>query len=815
MTTRKCVGTVRYAAVIVLAAALLLPTLSVGAQSGVNGIREHVAARDYDSAARELSAIRTADRKFFELNNYDYLLARIDEGRGDLAASAAGFAAVAARGSVLKPYALWHSAAIARAGGNLLAEKIFLSELIATFPESLVTEAAGLRLARNQFESRNFDETVRQLAAAGVTGKPDRQAVRNDSRIRENLLLLGESQLHGGKAADARATFQGLIDNLKNPAQPDDFALAAVIELDRLDAGPDFGVKAPELTELIHLQRAQIYQFNRDFADARLHFRAIAERFPESGLVPDALFQIGRGFQQSGDHAGAIDWFRRVIEKFPDHPSAKDSLLQSASSEARLSNFKSAVSLYRQFIEKYPDDDRLDRAHLNIVDVLRDAGDVAGALEWAVKTQEKFKGKPPEAVARFAQLRIRMSQNDWNQALADADALLAFPDLASRAPGGTTASEVRFIKGLCLENLARFPEAIEAYLSIPDGRGEYYGWRATEHLRSIAASESGKSAAETRIALLRQSASRAVDASNADQVRIAAQSLYRMTREKEALDTIRKCYEKLDAYRQVPVFGLQDFGRRAVLKKDEKNTGSIADELLFLGLFDEATPELERDLRAKSGNLDQNVQYSLAMFYKLGDAAYRSVAFIEPVWRKIPADYEIELIPPDQAELLYPVPFADALLKFAPPHRVDPRFVLSIMRQESRYRPDVKSAAAARGLMQFIATTSNRIAAELGRTNFTQDDLYDPPTAVLFGSRYLSNIYAQMPGQHAAVAASYNGGEDNVLRWMARSASDSPDRYLPEVIFAQSKDYAWKVMANFRMYELLYDESLRPRPARP
>jgi soluble lytic murein transglycosylase len=191
--------------------------------------------------------------------------------------------------------------------------------------------------------------------------------------------------------------------------------------------------------------------------------------------------------------------------------------------------------------------------------------------------------------------------------------------------------------------------------------------------------------------------------------------------------------------------------------------------------------------------------------------AHRAVAFIEPFWRRVPADYQIELIPREQAELLYPAPYADALIRHAPERRVDPRYVLSIMRQESRYRADVKSNAAARGLMQFISTTSDKIARELGRENFRQDDLYHPPTAILFGSQYLANIFRQFPDQPAAVAAGYNGGEDNVRRWVLRSKSEVPDRYVPEFVFSQSKDYAYKVMANYRVYQIFYDENLNLR----
>jgi soluble lytic murein transglycosylase len=280
----------------------------------------------------------------------------------------------------------------------------------------------------------------------------------------------------------------------------------------------------------------------------------------------------------------------------------------------------------------------------------------------------------------------------------------------------------------------------------------------------------------------------------------------------------------LPDYQKVPNFRLLEFGRRDILRENREASNNrrqaIADELLFLGLYDEGTPELEKaeEEKRKKGegekspaatNADYN--YTLAVFYKRGEMAHRAVAFIEPLWRSVPADYQIELMPREQAELLYPAPYPDALVKYAAPRRVDPRYVLSIMRQESRYRADVKSNAAARGLMQFISTTSNQIARELGRENFRQDELYHPPTAVLFGSQYLANLYKMFPDQHAAVAASYNGGEDNMKRWLARSRSDAPDRYVPEIIFSQSKDYVYRVMANYRVYRAFYDENLRAK----
>jgi soluble lytic murein transglycosylase len=110
--------------------------------------------------------------------------------------------------------------------------------------------------------------------------------------------------------------------------------------------------------------------------------------------------------------------------------------------------------------------------------------------------------------------------------------------------------------------------------------------------------------------------------------------------------------------------------------------------------------------------------------------------------------------------------------------------------------------------MQFIPETSNDTARQLGSSDFTQDNLYNPDTAILFGSQYLANLFRQFPVQPQAVAASYNGGPENVARWIARSRSTEADRYVPELGFSQTKDYVFKVMTNFWIYQQMYDEKL-------
>lgn len=160
---------------------------------------------------------------------------------------------------------------------------------------------------------------------------------------------------------------------------------------------------------------------------------------------------------------------------------------------------------------------------------------------------------------------------------------------------------------------------------------------------------------------------------------------------------------------------------------------------------------------------------------------------------------------------LYPAPYRESILRAASSRRVDPRLVLAIMRQESGFRPRAKSQAAARGLLQLTIDTAQKYTARAGLNNLRDDDLYRPEVSVLVGSEYLSELMRLFPELPEAVAASYNGGEDNAARWLKRARQRDPGVFTAEIGFAETKNYVYKVMANYRAYRQLYTQDLRPR----
>lgn len=783
-----------------------LLVVTAAGQSATDEIRSLTASENWQAVITRLNNLRQTDASLFRTRGFDYLLARASEKVGDLPTATANYQAVIDRNSTLSAYALWHLAQLARTTGDFSHERDLLRQLIANSPQSMLYDGAALRLGQSAFESGDYKLTVESLERVRTS--------KNSPLAREASALTGQALVRSQQLKDVRTIFNDLIMKMPDASRPDDFALIAVRELDQLDKSSGTAV---ELTEADRLLRASVYQFNRNFPEARLHYQAVLTQFPQSGTVPNAVYQIGRGLYSEGKYAEAISSFQRVAQEFPQSLPARDALGYLASSYVRLKQTDIAITHYKELIDRFSEGPNPERPYLNIIDALHEAGRYQEALSWVQQSRSRFKTELGGALATFAQLRIHLAQNSWASVVSDADELAKFPDLGgAKVAGGTTQSEISFLRALALERLDRTDEAITSYLAIPDGRNEYYGLRATLRLQSMASTEQSRLLVQKRLSTLLASARAADQNGDLEALRGASQSALRLTSEKdtrlELIRYLKKSYATSQNYRLPSLKTVSLFDGSEADPKTATESGTPGPTLFVLALYDEAMPELFAAGKINTPDVKGPSDYAFAVAeYSLkAGLANRAVRFGEQLWKTVPADYVLEAAPKELSELLYPAVHKQSLLKHAVERGVDPRFVLSIARQESRYQTDAKSVAAARGMMQFIPSTAVEIATRLRIENFSQDDLYDADTAILFGSEYLSSLFKQFPQQPDAVAAAYNAGADNMIRWQARSRSNEPERYVAEIGFSQTKDYVSRVITNFWNYRRLYDSQFKP-----
>ena len=162
-------------------------------------------------------------------------------------------------------------------------------------------------------------------------------------------------------------------------------------------------------------------------------------------------------------------------------------------------------------------------------------------------------------------------------------------------------------------------------------------------------------------------------------------------------------------------------------------------------------------------------------------------------------------------ETSYPTPYRTAVLRAAKDRKIDPRFILALIKQESVFKPLAKSPAGARGLLQLTMDAAKKYAAGAGVSNLTENQLYQPETSIQLGAEYIEQLAKMFPQMLEPIAASYNGGEDNVARWLKRAKHKDAGVFTSEIGFDETKTYVQKVMSNYRVYRELYTADLVAR----
>ena len=222
--------------------------------------------------------------------------------------------------------------------------------------------------------------------------------------------------------------------------------------------------------------------------------------------------------------------------------------------------------------------------------------------------------------------------------------------------------------------------------------------------------------------------------------------------------------------------------------------------LLAAGLVPEAIEEMQRVRRRARGLSDR---LSLAqLFADAGD--YRDA-------QRLVIDAYTEVLArgpvPSLEELwwhAWPAAYRDLVASAtSSPGSVAPALVLSIMREESGFRPEAMSPNGARGLLQIMAPTGERLARSVGRESFSVEDLFEPEINIQLGSHYLGELTEQFGGRLSAAIASYNAGPDRVSQWVTDHHGED-DEWVESIPYTQTRNYVKRVLRSLQAYQILY-----------
>jgi soluble lytic murein transglycosylase-like protein len=147
-----------------------------------------------------------------------------------------------------------------------------------------------------------------------------------------------------------------------------------------------------------------------------------------------------------------------------------------------------------------------------------------------------------------------------------------------------------------------------------------------------------------------------------------------------------------------------------------------------------------------------------------------------------PSDTRYELVLVSPAPVAPSTALAPAALQplidaAAARYRVEPALVHAVIQVESNFNPRAVSPKGARGLMQLMPATAQRLGVA---------DAFDPRQNIEGGVRYLAGLLALFGNDLRLALAAYNAGENAVIQYGHR---------IPP--FRETQDYVPKVLQQY------------------
>jgi len=198
---------------------------------------------------------------------------------------------------------------------------------------------------------------------------------------------------------------------------------------------------------------------------------------------------------------------------------------------------------------------------------------------------------------------------------------------------------------------------------------------------------------------------------------------------------------------------------------------------------------------------------TLAAFY-LKNNFYQRSSYIGQVYLTSHFNIQQREAASNELKLAFPNAFNDVVTKQAQNTQVPRALVWGIMKAESQFNETAVSAVGARGLMQLMPFTADKINQKiLQKRDFASDDLFSPESSIQIGALYLQNLNNKFLNQPALTAAAYNAGPHRVQNWSKYFGYLTLEEFVEHIPFSETRNYVKKVTSHLQVYNQLYEKN--------
>lgn len=208
-------------------------------------------------------------------------------------------------------------------------------------------------------------------------------------------------------------------------------------------------------------------------------------------------------------------------------------------------------------------------------------------------------------------------------------------------------------------------------------------------------------------------------------------------------------------------------------------------------------------LFAASGHPQEALPFLYILGNRMPNRSQRYLAL--QLTRDVLPSFAVQAVKKAEKFGLIMVDWAYPLLPFKTNTDVEKALILAVVRQESDFNPSAISSALAKGLMQVMPNTAQKIAKDIGLPYKESMLLTDPIYNVQLGTHYLKKKLQEFEGSYILAIASYNAGAKPVREWIKRNGDPRQKgidliNWIEMIPYNETRTYVQRVLANLYVY---------------
>jgi len=524
------------------------------------------------------------------------------------------------------------------------------------------------------------------------------------------------------------------------------------------------------------------------FAQAEEALARLAQEFPRSPLMEKALPLLGKAQYSLRENEAALKTFEDFLVRYPQSKELPSVLHMIARIHLRREEGDKFLAAYQRLSASYPTDKwTLETLYLVGTYYEESLQDFRKALE----VYNNFLRRPPrssrreDALWRMAWIYYRSGEYPRARSI--------LTELIEKYPNSYYLEEAIYWAGRASEKLGDWRKAIEFFQRNRLVRPRsYYGSRSLNRLAALFKEHPELKGTGTR-------ASGTTDEKAATNLLPAQERV--TPRAASASPSGQQLVTGPSSDRTAPAPSLQEVSY--ISEASGRGPQTKAQELMKLGLYEEAAQELEKVLQGKDKKRPgaPEIYKLLEVYSEAGDYAKSVQLSRRYFWNWL--SQEDPSTPDNFWAMAYPLGYERLVKRYAG-DSLDPFLVYAIIMAESEFNPEIRSPAGAVGLMQIMHDTGKRLAENLGLTSFSEEMLLNVELNIALGVSYLEELLARFKGDLIPAIASYNAGEDRVETWLRRRPGDDPEMFVANIPYRETKKYVQRVLWYYEEYQRIY-----------